>query len=339
MSITINDIAKIANVSPSTVSRVVNDSPLISDETKEKVRKIMISMDYTPNSIGKQLATSCSNNIGFIINTKDSTIVMDQFFYNIIIGSHNVVLSKNYDLTICDLNYLKNDDNFLSRFVYSKKVDGLIIHNSILDNYTIEKLNSLNFPYVSIGQPIVRKNTSWVDIDNVTAGELSVDHLLTQGYKRIAFIGGTKDEPISTHRLKGIARQLKNENNIYNEEYICESNGTEKEGYQIMKKLLSLNVKPDAVIAVNNYIAFGALKAVRDEGFLVPNDFGIITFDNYPLAKYTTPTLTSFDIDTLELGKMAGEILLKRIAQPQTPNMVNFIVPKLQIRNSTLRNL
>lgn len=182
MTVTIRDIAKEAKVSPSTVSRVVNDSPLISQETKEKVRAIMKDLNYTPNSIGKQLAKQSSFNIGFLFSTQSKEVLLDTFFYDIIRGVQSVVFANDYDLTICDLNYLKSKQNFLERFVYNKKVDGVILHVSLVTPEVINSLEELGFPYVIVGQ--TEADTTWVDIDNSMGGELAVTHLLDKGYKK-----------------------------------------------------------------------------------------------------------------------------------------------------------
>ncbi|MDF2881927.1 MAG: transcriptional regulator, LacI family [Clostridiaceae bacterium] len=336
ISVTINDIAKIAGVSPSTVSRVVNDSPLISEGTKKNIRTIMKDLKYFPNSIGKQLAKKSSFNIGFLINTSSKDTLLDQFFYNIIIGSQSLILPANYDLTICDTHYLAEHESFLERFVYSKKVDGLIIHSSILNKESIEELNSMNFPYVVLGQPAAAVNVSWVDIDNISACEEAVKFLIKKGYKYPAFIAGSHDEPISNTRLKGYTKaaiDLKIQNY---KSLIRFGIGTEEDGYNLMKELLKSNTVPDSVICINNYTAFGALNAIKETFLEIPRDFGIITFDSYPLAPYTSPTITSIHINTFELGKLAAQVLLSKLSKTGDNNQVNMLLPEIMERQSTM---
>lgn len=335
MANTIRDIAKAAGVSPSTVSRVVNDSPLISEETKIRVREILKELNYTPNSIGKQLAMQSSFTIGFLINTKSKDNFLDPFFFDMIGGSESVVLSKKYDLSICNTNYLQSDEDFLSRFVYSKKVDGLIIHVSIINKHIVEELNRLEFPYVIIGQPKKGLKGSWVDIDNAAAGELAANHLIDSGYKNISFIGGTKDEPVSFNRLKGYRNILGKFGMEEKQNYIKGGLGTEQDGYNLMNELLSMDKAPDAVICINNYTAFGAMRAIKEKGLTIPDDIGIVTFDDFPLAPYTTPPLTALRIDTFKLGKLAGDMLMEKIENKHSSLKSEVLVPELVIRTSS----
>lgn len=337
MAVTINDIAKAAGVAPSTVSRVVNNSPLISEETKIRIRAILKEMNYTPNSIGKQLAMQSSFNVGFLINTSSKDNFLDPFFYDIIGGAQSIVLSSAYDLTLGNISYLDSNEHFLNRFVYSKKVDGLIIHVSIVNKDIIQELNESEFPYVIIGKPKEKNKASWVDIDNTVGGELAANHLLEQGYNNIAFIGGTKDEPVSFSRLLGYKKVLDKLDIRENQGYIKGGLGTEADGYRLMRDLLSMDNPPDAVICINNYTAFGVLKAVKEKGLRIPEDIGILTFDNFPLAPYMDPPLTCLKINTFELGKVAGEILMDKLKNKTNTFENKLLIPELIVRESSLR--
>lgn len=296
----------------------------------------MKDMKYFPNSIGKQLAKKSSFNIGFLINTSSKDTLLDQFFYNIIIGSQSLILPANYDLTICDIHYLAEHESFLERFVYSKKVDGLIIHSSILNKENIEELNSMNFPYVVLGQPSAAENVSWVDIDNISACEEAVRFLIKKGYKYPAFIAGSSDEPISNNRFKGYTKAASDLNIPNYRSLIKFGIGTEEDGYNLMKELLKSNTIPDSVICINNYTALGALNALKETSLNIPKDFGILTFDSYPLAPYTSPAITSIHINTLELGKLAAQVLLNKLSNTSDNNKANMLLPEIIERQSTI---
>lgn len=296
----------------------------------------MKNMKYFPNSIGKQLAKKSSFNIGFLINTSSKDTLLDQFFYNIIIGSQSLILPANYDLTICDIHYLAEHESFLERFVYSKKVDGLIIHSSILNKENIEELNSMNFPYVVLGQPSAAENVSWVDIDNISACEEAVRFLIKKGYKYPAFIAGSSDEPISNNRFKGYTKAASDLNIPNYRSLIKFGIGTEEDGYNLMKELLKSNTIPDSVICINNYTALGALNALKETSLNIPKDFGILTFDSYPLAPYTSPAITSIHINTLELGKLAAQVLLNKLSNTSDNNKANMLLPEIIERQSTI---
>jgi DNA-binding LacI/PurR family transcriptional regulator len=253
-------------------------------------------------------------------------------------GLQSVILSNNYELTICDFNYLAPSENLLERFVYNRKVDGIILHATLVNEEVISKLNEISFPYVIIGHPEFEFESTWVDIDNTDAGKLACKHLLDHGYKNIAFIGGSKEETISNHRIEGYKKQLKKSKLPVLPKYIMNGMGTDKDGYDCMKELLNLESPPDAVICINDYTAFGALRAIREEDIKVPQQIGIIAFDNFPLAPYVSPSLTSIDIDTFKLGERASELLMKKVKDKIRSHKHERIIPSIISRESTLRD-
>lgn len=336
MAITIRDIAKLAKVSASTVSRVINDDPRISEKTKKKVKKIIEEMNYIPNSMAKQLVMKTSFNIGFLFNSHINTLPLDFYFYNMIGGLQSVIFSNNYELTICDFSYLKPTENLLERFVYNKRVDGVVLHATVVNADIINRLNEIDFPYVVIGNTNLDFCSAWVDIDNNFAGKLACKHMLDMGYRKIAFIGGTDTETVSNQRIEGYKNQLISSNISVNSQYIINGMGTKEDGYYCMKKLLQLDPFPDAVICINDYTAFGAIRALKETNLKLPEEVGIITFDNFPLAPYMTPSLTSIDIDTFMLGKRAGEIIMERIKGNKIHKQES-ISPGIILRDSTAR--
>lgn len=338
MATTIRDIAKLAKVSASTVSRVINDDPRISEKTKKKVKKIIEEMNYIPNSMAKQLVMKTSFNIGFLFNSHINTLPVDYYFYNMIGGLQSVIFSNNYELTICDFSYLKPTENLLERFVYNKRVDGVVLHATLVNADIIKRLNDIDFPYVVIGNINLDFPSTWVDIDNNFAGELACKHMLDRGYKKIAFIGGTATETVSNQRIEGYKRQLTSSKIPVNSKYIMNGMGTDEDGYRCMKELLQLDPLPDAVICINDYTAFGVIKALKETNLKLPEEVGIITFDNFPLAPYMTPSLTSIDIDTFKLGIRAGEMIMEKV-KGDKQHKEERISPGIIFRDSTAKDM
>jgi DNA-binding LacI/PurR family transcriptional regulator len=335
MAPTINDIAKAAGVAKSTVSKVMNDSPTIPESTKQKIRDIMKEMNYIPNSIATQLAKQKCYNIGLLIDLSRKDHFLNHFFYNIIGGVESVIGPLNYELTICNIQTL-GEDSVLNRFVLNRKVDGLIMDNSILTRETALELNARDFPYVLIGEWNDDVPVNWVDIDNRGGGEKLAQHLIDQGYRRIAFVGGEKEEPIFINRYNGVHAVIQQEGLSFNPEHLKNGYANEHNGYQMMLELLDLEEQPDSVVCMNNQIAFGVLQALRERKLRIPEDIGVATFDNYPLAPYTTPPLSCLNIDTFELGVVAGGKLMDLIAKNER-SMDRWIQSKLVERESTAK--
>ena len=336
MKVTINDIAKAANVAKSTVSKVLNDAPTIPEETKRRVRAIMKELQYTPSSIAKQLAKQSSFAIGFIMDVDHKDEFLNPFVYHMLGGAESVVCKHQYEMTISNVSSRDDNDDFIARYVLSKKLDGMLLHTSVLTPSRIKQLNQLNYPYVVVGQPAMKNApVTYVDIDNELGGKLAASHLLEQGYRRIAFIGGVPGEPISHNRLLGYHEALSAANPEHDDRYVRLGEANEERGYRQMSDLLELPERPDAVICVNNLVAFGALKAASDRGLSVPAELGLVTFDNYPLAPFTTPALTALDNDTFHLGVMASEVLFEKMNQQ--PVQARYLLqPQLIVRNSSM---
>lgn len=336
--VTINDIARAAGVAKSTVSKVLNDAPTIPEATKQKIRAIMSELNYIPSSIATQLARQSSFNIGLLVDLSRKRDFLNQSFYNIIGGIESVVGELDYELTIGNAGAKPGDGGgFMNRLVRNKKVDGLVMDNSILTAPLAAQLNELRFPFVSIGGLTGVDTFSWVDIDNSLGAEMIIDHLVRQGYSRFAFVGGEPNEPIFTNRFAGFSHALGAGGKPVVPAYVKNGPADEANGYRLTRELLALKEPPDALVCMSNFAAYGALQAVRESGLALPDAIGIVTFDDYPLAPYTSPPLTSLHLDTFKLGVTAGTMLKERIADPDHPVETILLAPELIERESTRR--
>lgn len=338
MKVTIQDIANAANVAKSTVSKVLNDSPKISEETKRRVREIMRQMNYTPSSIATRLAKRSSGNIGLLIDMSRENEYMNPFFYNIMVGIESVIGPLAYELTIANVQSEDPERHILNRLVRNGRVDGLVANNAILNDAMADGLLELGFPFVSMGEYTARQ-VPWIDYDNEAGGRLLTAHVLSQGYGGVAFIGGETGERLYDKRRQGYVRALLEAGRPVRDDRIRTGVADESLGYRAVLELLRGDDAPDAVVCMNNYVAFGALKAAQEAGVDVPGRLGIATFDDYPFSPFTNPPLTSLFIDTFELGAAAGRMLLERMKHPDPdgPCASLLMQPELRIRASTLR--
>ncbi|MCX8129869.1 MAG: LacI family transcriptional regulator [Clostridia bacterium] len=337
MAVTIKDIAKIAGVSISTVSKVINDSPTIPDTTKNRIRKIMEEQKYYPNRIARSFVQQSSNIIGIFMELKRSDAFLNPYLYEILGGIEVIAHENGYLLNLSNVSSLVNGKNALDKIVMEKRVDGLILHVASINKSIVQKLEDLNFPYIVIGQPNFESNACWIDINNKLAGEIATSHLLDEGYKRIAFIGGTTDDAITTKRQQGYISVLQTNGMGINKAYIKEGDSTAEDGFRLMNELLDLPKIPDSVVCASNFIAFGAMQAIKKKKLSVPKDIAVIGFDNYPLSQYTEPELSVVDIDVFELGVHAANALMNKLKNPSLQVQYNMLSPNLIVRDSSKR--
>ncbi|WP_249900564.1 LacI family DNA-binding transcriptional regulator [Paenibacillus sp. PK3_47] len=336
MKVTITDVARAAGVAKSTVSKVLNDSPRISQETKLRVRAIMKEMNYTPSSTATRLARQNSSTIGLLIDMSKESEFLNQFFYSIIGGIESVLGTLKYDLTIANVQNSDPEGGFLSSLVLGKRVDGIIANTSVLTEEMCAELNRLGFPYVSIGE--LPSAGAWVDCNNEAGGAMLTGHLLKQGYTDVAFVGGQQESMLFTRRLAGYEGTLRQAGLTVRTDRIINGAADEEDGYLAARGLLQSGDPPDSIICMSNYAAFGVLKAASELGVAIPAQLGVATFDDYPLSRYTTPPLTSLNMDTFQLGAAAGRLLLEQVEGQGGQGDRLLLEPELIVRSSTWRS-
>ncbi len=335
MAVTIRDIAKKAGVSPSTVSRVITGKSVISAETREKIFSVMEDLDFHPNSLARNLAKGNSQAIALVIDAQDKKAFSNQYFTHSVFGIERITQSKGFNLIITNNN--KNGLTPVEQLIFEKKADGIILPPSLITPKLLKKLINQNFPFVVLGEPsYMRNDISWVDVNNAQGSESAVKHFFKKGYHSIAFIGESQRQIFTKNRIAGFCRALEEQGSKPNEDFIIESDGSYEEADQITKKLLQKRDRPDSFLCSDNTIAFGVLKAVKAGRMQIPRDIGIITFDNYPLAQFTEPTLTSIDIDTYLLGEQAASALFQAIENNANSQQI-LVSTRLFERESTNR--
>ena len=336
MGVTLNDIAKKVGVSPSTVSRVINGSAPISDEMKKKIYKAMNELNYHPNSLARNLATGSSLTIGLVVDADNETAFANSFFNRSVYAIERVAQKNGYNLLIT--NDIGKKSSPVCDLVYGQRVDGLIIPSSGVKDSLLEVLEKENTPWVMLGEATgTGEDICWVDMDNCEGGKKAVRHLLERGYKKIVYVADDIQATFTKRRIAGYQSALKENGISVTEEQVmvCE-NDLEK-----LEKMIAVKIEKeetDAYICSNNILAYRVLQALKDKGKRVPEEIGIITFDNYPMAEYMTPPLTVIDVDTYRLGEMAAELLIRKIKEKGQINRENLIPTELIIRESTNRS-
>jgi DNA-binding LacI/PurR family transcriptional regulator len=337
MNITIKEVAKLAGVSPSTVSRVISDSPRISDETKQTVREIMDELGYHPNAIARSLVNKATNTIGIVMPQSTERAFLNPFFPQALSGVSAAAHEQGYCILLSTGKSEKEQLESIQSIVMGGRVDGVIIMYSSVDNEVMDALEKLRTPIVVIGKPLKSKATLYVDNDNVEASFSVTEKLIKNGHKRIAFISGSFRLVVSLDRLDGYMNALKKYEIPFTKEYIVELSEFIKEGaYERTKQLLNLEERPTALVVTDDVMAFGAMDAIKESGLRIPEDIEVMSFNNVPSAELTSPSLTSVDIDAFALGYESSKLIIEKIRGEAKRDRV--IVPtNIIYRESSLR--
>ena len=333
MAVTIKDVAKHANVSPATVSRVLSDSSQISDKTKEIVRKSIKELKYRPNAIARSLANKKSRILGVVFPNEAQDLLTNPFFIQAMKGMSKYAQSKKYYITYAFSEDEKTESDYISDFINSNLVDGVCLLRARSDDKSIKYLKDTEFPFVVIGRPEESEGVLWVDNDNFQATYNLVNKLVQKGHKEIAFIGAQKDWNVTKDRLNGFktACQINGisvkENNI-----VIRNEFNEHEGRKGILKLLEFS-RPTAIIVQDDLLAFETLKVLQEKNI---NNISVIGFNNSPLAEFQTPPLSSIDINASELGYYAAKILIDYLENNET-HIDHYIVESTLIERESFR--
>ena len=332
--ITIYEIAKLAGVSPTTVSKVINNYPDVSDKTRKKIKDILEEQNFLPNSQAQGLTTKKTWTLGIVYFEDLGVGLSHSFFSNVIEAFKKQSDKYGYSLLFGSKNDRLKNDTFLEYFRY-KCVDGIaIICTDPNDKETISLVNS-DFPIVIID--MINEHTSTVTSDNVTGCKAAIKYLYDLGHRKIAHIYGTSkiDNWPSTVRKKAYIESMKEFNLEIPDGYLADGvNFDFSGGYDAMKKLLKLDDRQTAVLSSSDKIALGAIEAIKEAGLRVPEDISVIGFDDIELAKYVTPKLTTVRQNCDEIGRAAVDILVEQINKKEKLK-INKVVPvELIVRES-----
>ncbi|SNR33031.1 LacI family DNA-binding transcriptional regulator [Lutibacter flavus] len=331
---TIKDIANVLGITPSAVSKALNDHPRISKETKQAVKQIAENLNYQPNHLASALRKGKSNLIGVIVPRTNS-----HFFSSVLENIEKILNKEGYKVIITQSNesYRKECEN-IDTLLFTQ-VDGIIasLANETINFSHFEKIKTKGIPLILYDRGDNDINVDYIGIDDFQSSHLVVDHLVNQNCKRIAHIGGFRHTRIFKNRILGFNDALAKHNLSLDKELILEGDLTLKDGRKKMKKLLSLSNPPDAVYAASDYAALGALQVMQEHNINVPNDIALVGFSNEPFTSFVKPSITTVNQNAGEIGRIAAETLIKRINQENwKPTLTkNILNSELIIRESS----
>lgn len=338
MTVTIKDVAKYANVSPSTVSRVISDHPKISEETKRKVRQAMKELGYHPNHIARSLINKSTKVIGLVMPESTDVSFQNPFFQNVLQGISERAHEKTYGLQLTTGKTKEEIFQEIVQMVQGRRVDGLILLRSHSDDPFMEYLLENEFPFVVIGKPY--KHTDQImqiDNDNILAAEEATKYLLDLQHKKIAFIGGSKELVVTIDRLTGYKKALRKAGINPQDSYVVHAEFLTKGGEEAIAELMQLDDPPTALVVTDDFMALGVLQTLDELKISVPEEMSIVSFNNVYLSQMTNPPLTTVDINIFRIGYEAAKNLIQLIEDPNEPIKRIIIPHQLVIRQSCQR--
>jgi LacI family transcriptional regulator len=313
MALTLEEVGKLAGVSRSTVSRVVNHHPSVRDEVRDRVWKVIRETGYQPYAAARSLVTGRTRIIGVIIPEAVTTLFTDPFFAHLLCGITKTCNSERYHLLLSLFNDPAGPEAMYQRVIRSGHLDGVIVASTHMDDPIFPRLLQDGVPFVLAGwHPDQRVH--YVDVDNIGGARMAVEHLIRLGHRRIATITGPLGMSHGKDRLTGYRQALEAHQIAVDENLIVEGDYTEASGSMGARRLLSAS--PTAIFAASDVMAVGALKALREAYLRVPDDVALVGFDDVPIAAAVEPALTTVRQPIERLGSMAADLLLKLLECP-----------------------
>jgi LacI family transcriptional regulator len=330
---TINDVARLANVSKKTVSRVINESPFVRDETRKRVAEIIAQLGFTPDPQARGLAFRRSYLMGLIYDNPNAPYVI-----NIQEGALSALRKKGYELVVhpCD----RTSPDFLGdikQLVSRQKLDGVILLPPVSENAALATLlKSLGCPYVRVLSAALDDLENVVlSMDRESAAEVA-EHLAKLGHTRIAMIVGPATHRSAHERLVGFSNALAERNLALSPQYVVEGQYTFESGAACAELLLSRSPRPTAIFAGNDETAAGVYRTAYLRGLKIPHDLTVIGFDDSPLASRLCPSLTTMRQPIRDMGHLAAQKLMAKVARAEgPPPIASMMFPHLIVRESS----
>lgn len=341
MAITIKDVAKLANVAPSTVSRVIANSPRISQKTKDKVREAMEQLGYHPNFNARSLANKSTNTIGIVMPSAANKAFQNPFFPEVIRGISTKAHQEGFGLY---LSTGQTEDEIFEEVVHmvqGGRVDGIILLYSKVNDRIMPYLQQQKFPFVLIGRPYEEKLESeitFVNNDNFKAAKTVTEYLIILGHQRIAFIGGELEFVVTVDHKKGYEQALKNANIPLNKDFIVYHKELQEGGQDAVIELMSLSQSPTAIVVSDDIMTFGVMRMLSEMGLKVPEDISIVSFNNVLISELSSPPMTTVDINIFGLGYEATNLLIEKVKIPALESK-NVIIPHKLVKRQTCKKL
>jgi len=318
----------LAGVSRATAARVLGGYGYVSEEARQKVYEAARQLGYRPHSIAQSMVTGRTKTIGLVVGD-----IENPFFAKMARGVSDTIIHEGYNLIVCSTNENPIDERSAIDGLCRKKVDGLIIAPASRREHShIDELIEHKFPVVLVDRVLDVAGVDMIAVTNVEGAFDAVKHLLERGYREIAFLSDSFEISSNVERFEGYKRALAEKGLPIREDYIRTGSYTVEAGYREAVSLLSGTVRPEAVFAANNFMTIGVLRAAKDMHIAIPGQLALVGFDEMDWLELVSPTITAIAQPVYELGQVAAQRLLRRIAgdmtRPEVIRLSTRLIPR-----------
>jgi LacI family transcriptional regulator len=330
MNVTIYDVAREANVSMATVSRVVNGNPNVKPATRKKVVEVIERLGYRPNAVARGLASKKTTTVGVIIPDISST-----FFAELARGIEDIATMYKYNIILSNSDQNLEKEMHLLNTMLGKQVDGIVFMGGNITNELVDEFEKSPVPIVLAGSIEENEKIPSVNIDYEQASYDATKMFIGEGHKDIAIVLGSFHEPINKKKLDGYKKALEEAGLPYNVELVAEGDYTYDSGIDAFEKLLDGEVKPTAIFSGSDEMAIGIVHGAKDKGFNIPEDFEVISSDNTRLSLMVRPQLTTVVQPLYDIGAVAMRLLTKLMNKEEITDHIVVLPHRIEHRSST----
>ncbi len=328
---TIGDVAKRAGVSMMTVSRVINNSGYISQETRQRVEQAIAELGYVPNALARSLRFKQTKTLALVL-----TDITNPFFTTVARGVEDTASEQGFSVMFCNTDESQADEAEYLNVIVQKQVDGVLLVPAASAPDSARFLRERNVPFVVLDRRIRGDEVDTVRGDSEQGAFDLTQHLLSLGHRRIGMLSGPSVVTTAADRVAGYRRALLEAGAPPDDSLILEGPYTLDSGYMLAEQILTHDLRPTALVAANNFIAIGALRALRAAGLRVPKDMSLVAFDDLPAPIVIDPFFTVVSQPAYEMGQRATALLLERLAGNGPAALQDIVLPtQLIVRESS----
>lgn len=326
---TISDVSKIANVSMSTVSHVINGTRRVSEETARRVNEAIEKTGYIPNFVAKSLKQSSTRTIGLVV-----TDIRNQFFVDVIHAIDEEARKEGYQVFISETEENLEREFEIIKLLVERRVDGIIYSPTAgSEKQTVDYLKKVHIPVVMIDR-VVGRDFDWVGVENLESAKELVRYLNGLGHRRIGILAGFRGINTTEDRITGFKEAMKESGCEIRKDWIVSGNYRNEPVTEKVIKMMKQESAPTALIAANDRMIFNAMEALKTLGMSVPGDVAMVAFGNFEWSDFFEPRLTTLEQPCREIGKQAYWMLKRRLQEEELPVQQIKLMPRFEIRES-----